>query len=370
VLSVMNGFDREIKQRILSVVPHGFVDQQPHTDNWQALAQRLSQQAHIRASAPYISSFVMLSSHSEVLGVQLQAILPEWERAVSVIDAYMLEGQLGALAQGRFGIIIGDLLAERLRVSVGDSLIMTLPQVSITPAGVFPRMKRVQVLGTFQVGSQVDQSLALIHLADGQRLFRYGEKVQGLRVAVDDIYQAGKVMAQLSEQLEGAFRFTDWSQTQGSLFQAIKLEKRMITLLLMIIIAVAALNIVTSLVLMVADKRGDIAVLRTLGLSGQQIMGVFIVQGSAVGIAGIAFGGVLGCLIALNISGLIGWFEQLFGVYVFDPRVYFISRIPSELRLADVVLVCGVGLLLSMLATLYPAYRAAQVQPAEVLRYQ
>ncbi|MBX2807067.1 MAG: lipoprotein-releasing ABC transporter permease subunit [Cellvibrionaceae bacterium] len=369
VLSVMNGFDREIKQRILSVVPHGFVDQQPQTSDWQALAQQVSQQPQVRASAPYIGGFVMLSSASGVLGAELQAVLPEWEPAVSAIDDYMLSGQLAALQAGSFGIIIGDLLAQYLQVGVGDFLMMTLPEVSITPAGLFPRMKRFQVLGTFQVGAQLDQSLGLIHLTDGQRLFRYGNNVQGLRLAVDDIYQSQRLMADLSAQLQGAFRFTDWSQTQGSLFQAIKLEKRMITLLLMIIIAVAALNIVTSLVLMVTDKQGDIAVLRTLGLSPYQVMAIFMVQGSVVGALGIVVGAVLGCVIALNISGLIRWFEHSLGVYIFDPSVYFISQIPSELRMTDVALVCGTGVLLSLLASLYPAYRASLVQPAAVLRY-
>ncbi|MEO0443704.1 MAG: lipoprotein-releasing ABC transporter permease subunit [Pseudomonadota bacterium] len=378
VLSVMNGFDREIKQRILSVVPHGFVDQQPRMGDWRAVAEKIMQQPDIVASAPYISGFVMLSSRQGVYGVELQGILPQQEQQVSVIHHYMQAAQLdsqaatlGVLRDGEFGIVLGSLVARYLNVGIGDSVTMTLPQVSITPAGIFPRVKRFKVSDIFEVGAQVDQSLALIHLNDAQRLFRYGTSVQGLRIQVDDIYKAGEVAASLPLHLgSDTFVTRDWSQTQGSLFQAIKLEKRVVTLLLMIIIAVAALNIVTSLVLMVADKRSDIAVLRTLGMSTQEIMCVFIFQGSAVGIVGVLIGGILGCIVAVNISAIVAWFEGLVGAYVFDPDVYFISGIPSQLRFEDVIFVCGTGLLLSIGATIYPAYRATRVAPAEVLRYE
>lgn len=370
VLSVMNGFDREIKQRILSVVPHGFVDQLPRTPDWQQLSARVQEHPDVTATAPYIGAFVMLSSPSEVMGVELQGVLPERESSVSVLDQYQVEGSLTDLQPGEFGIILGQLVASYLQVSVGDHVVMTLPEVSITPAGLFPRVKRFRVVGTFQVGAQVDQSLALIHIKAAQKLFRYGDDVQGLRLAVDDIYKAERVVAELGESLEGDYELTDWSHTQGSLFQAIKLEKRMVASLLMIIIAVAALNIVTSLVLMVADKRSDIAVLRTLGLSTRQVMGVFMVQGSTVGIVGILLGGVAGCLLALTISDFIAWIEGVLGVYIFDPSIYFISELPSDLRGGDVLLICGVGLVLSLLASVYPAYRASQVEPAEVLRYE
>jgi lipoprotein-releasing system permease protein len=282
----------------------------------------------------------------------------------------MYRGSIEGLRPGRFGIVIGRLLANSLCVGIGDKVLMTLPDISITPAGLFPRVKRFTVVGIFEVGAQVDQSLAMIHLADAQRLFRYGASVQGLRIKVDDIYQAQSVSASLQKQLGQGYELTDWSQTQGSLFQAVQMEKRMVTLLLLIIVAVAALNIVTGLVLMVADKRGDIAVLRTLGMTTKSIMCVFIIQGSVVGIVGILIGALLGCLLALSISEVIAWFEWLFGIYVFDPNVYFISQIPSELRWGDVMFICGVGVSMSVLATLYPAYCAAQIEPAEVLRYE
>ena len=370
VLSVMNGFDREIKQRILSVVPHAFVDQEPRMNDWPSLAKRLESFPGVVASAPYIGGFVMLGSSRGVYGVELQGVLPDKEQDVSVISQYMRAGELSDLKEGEFGIILGALVARFLNVSVGDTVMMTLPQVSVTPAGVFPRVKRFKIIGTFEVGAQVDQSLVLIHLADAQRLFRFGNNVQGLRLQTSDIYKTAGLVSALSDELGPSYTLKDWSNTQGSLFQALKLEKRMVTLLLMIIIAVAALNIVTSLVLMVSDKRSDIAVLRTLGMTTRQIMSVFIVQGSVLGVVGIVIGGVLGSLLALNISGLIAWFENVLGIYVFDPNVYFISQIPSEFRGADVLLICGVGIVLSLLATLYPAYRASQVEPAEVLRYE
>ncbi|MFT7387572.1 MAG: lipoprotein-releasing system permease protein [Candidatus Endobugula sp.] len=370
VLSVMNGFDREIKQRILSVVPHGFIDELPALQDWEGLSSEISTTPHLVASAPYISGYAMLSSKQSVQGAQLQGILPDQERAVSVIDTYMYRGDTQQLQQGEFGIVLGRILASRLRVDMGDSVLMTLSDISITPAGIFPRTKRFTVVGIFKVGAQVDQSLAMIHLGDAQKMFRYGDKVQGLRVKFDDIYQAQEKIAVLQKQLGDQYQLTDWSQTQGSLFQAVQMEKRMVTLLLLIIVAVAALNIVTGLMLMVADKRGDIAVLRTLGMTTKHIMCIFITQGSVVGIVGIVVGAILGCLLAISISEVIAVLESLFGIYIFDPNVYFISQIPSELRWGDVLFICVSGISMSILATLYPAYCAAQIAPAEVLRYE
>lgn len=374
VLSVMNGFDREIKQRILSVVPHGFVDQLPAMTDWQGIAGELQTREEISAAVPYIGGFAMLSSARGVQGVEIQGVLPTEEVRVSAINNYMREGRFDSLQPGRFGIITGSLVARYLGVSTGDTLVMTLPQVSVTPAGLFPRVKRLQVVGIFEVGAQVDQSLALIHLADAGRLFRYGNNVQGLRLQTTDIYRAGSIIEALQADLDkewgDGFVLKDWTQTQGSLFRAITMEKRMVTVLLMIIIAVAALNIVTSLVLMVSDKRGDIAVLRTLGMTRRQIMGVFVVQGSAVGVMGIIAGLSSGCLLAVGISDVVSWFEQLLELYIFDPDVYFISQMPSELRVGDVLLVCSSTLVMSVLATLYPAWRATTIEPAGVLCYE
>jgi lipoprotein-releasing system permease protein len=370
VLSVMNGFDREIKERILRVVPHAYLNQTPVMQDWKLIQGQISEVENIKSAAPYISGFVMLSSDFNVQGVELQGVLPTEEVNVSTINDYMLNTSLFSLKPNQFSIILGSQVARQLNVSVDDTIIMTLPTVSITPAGLFPRSKRFSVAGIFEVGAQVDQSLALIHLSDAQRLFRYGSSVQGLRIKTDDIYQAAAAVRPLPAKLGMNFEVKDWSQTQGGLFQAIQLEKRMVMLLLMIIIAVAALNIVTSLVLMVSDKRSDIAVLRTLGMTTRQIMAVFVIQGSAVGFIGILIGSLAGCLLAINITVVADWLQTLVGLYLFDPSIYFISQIPSELALKDVVIVCSVGFILSILATLYPAFRATQVEPAEVLRYE
>jgi lipoprotein-releasing system permease protein len=370
VLSVMNGFDREMKQRILSVIPHGFIDQHPQMTDWQAIAQQVEQHVEVQASAPYIDGFALITYEGGVESIQVQGILPEAESRVSVLEEHMIIGSSSNLIPGEFGIVMGRLLARSLGIAPGDRVTLTLSDINITPAGVFPRMRSFTLVGVFEVGAQVDQSLAMIHIDDAARLFRYQGGVQGLHVKVNDMYRAGTVMSELAEGFGDGFTVKDWSQTQGSLFQAIKMEKIVIAALLCIIIAVAAFNIVSSLVLMVADKRSDIAVLRTLGLTARQVMGIFIVQGCAVGLAGTLIGAVFGCLIALTLSSLMTLFDSVFGWQVFDPDVFFISQLPSVLMWQDVVLICSVALILSLLATLYPAYRAAKIEPAEALRYE
>jgi len=369
VLSVMNGFDREMKSRILSVVPHGFVDRQPELDDWAALSERVLEHPEVMAAAPYIEGFGLASYARGVQGLQIQGILPDQQSGVSVVEERMILGSTHDLQAGEFGIVMGRLLARKLGITLGDQVRVTLPDIRVTPAGVFPRMRSFTLVGVFEVGAQMDQSLGLIHMDDARRLFRY-QGVQGLQLEVSDIYRAAPVMAALGQDLGEDYRVRDWSQTQGSLFQAVKMEKVMISVLLGIIIAVAAFNIVSSLVLMVADKRSDIAVLRTLGMSARQIMATFVVQGSAVGVAGTAIGTLLGCVLAIYIGPLVAGIENLLGLHIFDPSVYFISRLPSQLLWQDVVTICGVALLLSFLATLYPAYRAAKIEPAEALRYE
>lgn len=369
VLSVMNGFDREMKQRILSVIPHGFIDQQPYVNNWQTLADKIEQHPRVLASAPYISGFAMISYARGVESIQLQGIAPEEEARVSVLEQHMLVGSSYQLKFGEFGIVMGSLLARQLGLAPGDKVTLTLPDITITLGGIYPRTKRFTLVGVFEVGAQMDQSMAMIHIDDAQRLLRM-QGVQGLHIKVDDIYAAGTVMSQLQTELGEGFSVKDWSQTQGSLFQAVKMEKIVIAALLSIIIAVAAFNIVSSLVLMVADKRADIAVLRTLGLTARQVMAIFVVQGSAVGFAGTFIGALLGCVLALTISPLMSLIERIGGWQVFNPDVFFMSQLPSMLLWQDVVFICVIALVLSVLATLYPAYRAAQIEPAEALRYE
>ena len=369
VLSVMNGFDREMKQRILSVIPHGFIDQQPQMQDWQAVARQVEQHPEVVATAPYIGGFALISYDRGVESIQLQGILPEAENRVSVLEQHMIVGSSTDLRPGEFGIVMGRLLARSLGIAPGDKVNLTLSDINITPAGVFPRTRPFTLVGVFEVGAQVDQTLAMIHIDDAKRLFRY-QGVQGLHVKVTDIYRAGPVMGELAGDFGESYTVKDWSQTQGSLFQAVKMEKIVIAALLCIIIAVAAFNIVSSLVLMVADKRSDIAVLRTLGLNARQVMAIFAVQGSAVGVAGTLIGALIGCVVAQSLNRIMNFFEALFGWQIFNPDVFFITQLPSVLMWQDVAFICGLALTLSVVATLYPAYRAAKIEPAEALRYE
>jgi lipoprotein-releasing system permease protein len=370
VLSVMNGFDRELKGRLLSAIPHGSVYAQAGLSNWSDTAALLERQSDILATAPYVEGYAMLGFGQALQGVAFSGIAPSQETAVSEIGEHMVLGELAALKAGEFGLVLGRILARQLSVVPGDKLMLTLPQLNVTPAGIFPRVKRFTVVGVFEVGAQVDQSLVLMHLSDAQRLLRRGDRVDGIHVKVKDMFAARQILDHVALSLPEGLQVKDWSESQGSLFQAIKMEKTVITVLLLIIVLVAAFNIITSLVLMVADKRADIAVLRTLGVTAREVMAIFVVQGSAVGAIGILFGAIFGSLIGIYVGPIVQAIESLFGVYLFDPSVYFISHLPSYWLWGDVVLVSGVGLLLSLVATIYPAYRASKIEPAETLRYE
>lgn len=369
VLSVMNGFGREMEERILSVIPHGFVDQFPALNDWQALSAQVNQHSQVVASAPYISSSAMVSYAGGVEAIELQGILPEAEAQVSIVEQRMFVGSIMQLQPGEYGIVMGRLLASRLMLTSGDKIRLTSPEINITPMGAFTRSRSFTLVGVFEVGAQVDNTLALIHVQDAQKFLRK-PGVQGLHVKTENMFAAAQVMTELRAQLGDGYSVKDWSQTQGSLFQAVKMEKIVIGSLLMIIIAVAAFNIVSSLVLMVADKRSDIAVLRTMGVSARQVMAIFIVQGSAVGFFGTFIGTVIGCIVALTLTPIISVLESVSGMQMFDPDVVYISQLPSVLLWQDVALICGIALLLSFVATLYPAYRASQIEPAEALRYE
>lgn len=375
VMSVMNGFDREIKQRLLQVVPHIEVFNEQGVQDWVTLRKGLVGVPQVAAVAPYVQGDVMASFERGVQGVQMRGLDPTDLRVMSSLDKHLLLGSIDDLRAGQYNIIIGRLLARYLGVGLGDKINITLPQLTVTPMGIYPRVKRFTVVGVFEVGAQVDQQLSVVHLSDAQRLFRLGEGVTGLEIKTDDMYSVSPINAAVQKQLtnieaDASLEVRDWSQTQASLFSAVKMEKTVVSVLLMIIIAVAAFNIVSSLVLMVADKKFDIAVLRTLGLSRTQVMAIFVVQGSAVGALGVSVGGVVGSVIAQHVGAIVSTLETLTGLRVFDPNVYFISHMPSVLMTADVVLVISVGLLMSVLSTLYPAYRASCVEPAEALRYE
>lgn len=370
VSSVMNGFEGELKGRILHFMPHGFVEAgQDGLSDWSALQEQLEQHAKVLGAAPYIRGHALINRGGTVRGVELSAVDPALQPRVSQVDDYMLVGQLADLRAGEFNIVIGSILARRLRVNIGDAITVVLPRVRVTPVGIFPRMRRFTVVGVFEVGAQLDASEVFIHLQDGQRLFAMADEVQGIQLQFEDIYQSGHILAELAPGLAG-YRLSDWSQQQGSLFQAVKMEKIMVALMLFIIVAVAAFNIVSILTMMVMDKRAEIAVLRTMGASSGQVLGLFLVQGLSIGVLGVLLGVLIGVPLALHIGELVAWLEQLLQFQVFDPSVYFITALPSRLEPQDVVWIVSGSLLLTLLATLYPAWRAGQIQPAEVLRYE
>ncbi len=369
VLSVMNGFDREIKQRLLQVVPHitGRLADGITGPQIQQLEQLLvADGASVSAVVPLVQSFALLSRADEQTGVMVQGFDRDWPRSELLAEG-MLSGHMEQLQAGEFGIVLGAQVARKLGLFVGDKLQLSLPAVSVTPAGVFPRIKSVQVTGIFQVGAQVDASLGFMHQQDMRRLLQLGDRYQGVQVQMHNAYLADQWLAKTSNP---EIQWRSWTQEMGTLFQAMRMEKLVVSLLLSVIVAVAAFNIVASLVLMVADKRRDIAVVRTLGATSELVMKIFVVQGMAVGLMGILVGTVAGCLLAYFIGDIVSLFEAVTGVYLFDPSVYLISALPSKIVFGDVVMVVGSATLISFIATIYPAWRAGQVLPAEALRYE
>jgi lipoprotein-releasing system permease protein len=312
----------------------------------------------------------MVTGGGEVRGVLLNGVLPGQERTVSIIEDHMEQGSLDDLKSGEFGIIIGRFLASSLRLQLGEKITVVLPEASVTPAGVLPRLKRFTVKGVFSVGAELDGSYTLIHMDDAAKLMRTDGKAQGIRLLVDDLFAAPRVAEQAAQLLSGRYYVSDWTRTHGNLFQAIRMEKTMIGLLLMFIVAVAAFNIVSTLVMVVTDKTADIAILRTMGATPARIMRIFIVQGAVIGIFGTLVGTVLGILGALNISAFISWLEGALGHQFLSADVYFISYLPSQLLWEDVMIISGSGLAMSLLATIYPAWRASRIDPADALRYE
>lgn len=370
VLSVMNGFDRELRTRILGMVPHTQIEKPSGMTDWQSLAERLTQREHVIGAAPYIEQQGMFSVGGRNHGAMVNGIEPDWERRVSIIDEHMSRGSLDDLVPGEWNVVLGSILARQLGVGVGDSVTLLVPEASITPAGVFPRLKRFTVSGIFSVGADLDANLAYANIEDMQTLARMGDDVGGLRLELDDLFKAGSVTQSIIDDLGAGYRGLDWTYTRGNLFQAIQMEKRMIALLLTVIIAVAAFNIVSTLVMVVTDKHADIAILRTIGATPRSIMGIFMVQGLAIGVIGILIGVGLGILLALTVSDIIAFVESTFGIHFLDAGVYFISELPSQLLWSDVGKIVVSAFVLTFLSTLYPAWRAARVQPAEVLRYE
>lgn len=371
VLSVMNGFDRELRQRILGMVPHATVWGEPTLDDWQETARLVEAMPGVVAVAPHTQAQVMFQSQYGVHGALLNGIDPALEQKVSIIGNHISSGSLDALNQTRFGIILGEQLARMLGVKVGDKVTVILPKANVSIAGITPTLKRFTLVGTFKVGAELDASLAYINIKDAATLKRYtGDGVEALRIAFDDLFSAPTMIWDIARVVPGQNRVSDWTRTHGNLFQAIKMEKTMIGLLLLLIVAVAAFNIVSTLVMVVTDKRTDIAILRTMGLTSGQVMAVFIVQGIFIGLLGTLIGLGLGVAAALNVSDVIAWVEEIMGTQFLNGDVYFISYLPSELQWSDVRFIVISAFIMTVMATLYPAWRAAKVHPAEALRYE
>ena len=372
VLSVMNGFEKEVRERILDMVSHLTVtDFDRGLKDWEDVLKTTKSHKNVIAAAPYIEAQGMMINGTSVNGTLIRGVLPEREPDVSNVASKMKKGRFTDLKPGKFGVILGQDLARILGVNVGEKVTMVTPSANVTPAGVAPRLKRFTVVGIFYVGMyEYDSTMALIHLSDAQRLFRMKGKVTGVRAKLNDLFAAPITREDLQDKDLSEYWVRDWSSYHANWFRAVKIEKRMIFLLLLLIVAVAAFNIVSTLVMVVTDKQSDIAILRTLGASPRSIMGIFMVQGALIGIIGTLIGTVGGVSLSLNLDTVVPFIEGIFGIQLLDPAVYYISVLPSDLHWDDVWTICTISLILGLVATLYPAWRASKTQPAEALRYE
>ena len=373
VMSVMNGFQKEVRTRILGVASHIQVSgADGKLADWQRVAGEAGKHPQVEAAAPYVNAQGMVSFDQVVRGVLVRGILPDAEDKVADLGRMMKSGKLEQLAPGEFGIVVGVELARTLGARKGDKIVLISPQGQVTPAGVLPRLKQFTVTGIFEAGHfEYDSALALIHLADAQKLYRMqDDQVSGVRLKLRDLFQAPRVARELTTMISADTYISDWSRQNANYFRAIQIEKRMMFIILALIIAVAAFNLVSTLVMAVTDKQADIAILRTLGASPGSIMKIFMVQGTVIGVVGTLLGVIGGVLLAYNVESVVALIERAFSVQFLSREVYYISEIPSDPQLADVVWVAVVSLVLSLLATIYPSYRASRVNPAEALRYE
>lgn len=373
VMSVMNGFQKEVRTRILGVASHVQVSGVEGTlTNWRQVADETIKHPQVEAAAPYVGAQGMVSYGQVVRGVMVRGILPDLEEKVADLARMMVNGELDELVPGEFGIVVGMELARALGVSRGDKIVLISPQGQVTPAGILPRLKQFTVTGIFEAGHfEYDSALVLIHLVDAQKLYRMEDgQVSGVRLKLRDLFQAPQVVRELVPIISQDTHISDWTRQHANYFRAIQIEKRMLSLILALIIAVAAFNIVSTLVMAVTDKQPDIAILRTLGASPRSIMKIFIVQGTLIGVIGTALGVIGGVLLAYNVSDVIALVERVFSVQFLSREVYYISEIPSDPQTADIVTVAVVSFALTLLATIYPSYRASKVNPAEALRYE
>ena len=371
VLSVMNGFEKELTDRILGMAAHASViDRDKSIKDWREIAGLIKRNPAVLEAAPYFQAEGMLVNGGNVNGSIITGILPEEEPKVSVIAEKMVAGSFTDLKPGKFDIIIGTELARALGVVVGDKVTLIAPQANVTPAGIMPRLKRFNVVGVFEIGMhEFDSALALMHLDDARQLFR-NNGVSGLRIKTSNIFTAPMVSREIARNLPGKYQVVDWTQRHANFFRALRTEKTVMFVILTLIVAVAAFNIISTLVMVVTDKQSDIAVLRTLGASPKSIMQIFIIQGVVIGFVGILLGVIGGVWLASNVETIVPAIEEFFHVKFLSPDVYYISELPSDMHWQDVTVIGIVAFLFCLVATIYPALRASRTQPAEALRYE
>jgi len=372
VLSVMNGFQKEIRARILGVTPHLQISNDGgQLNDWQRTLDIVAAHPEVRAAAPYVNGQGMVSLNESVQGVMVRGILPDAEQRLTALGDKVKRGALNELRAGEFNVVLGVDLARSLGAHVGDSVLLITPQGQITPAGMLPRLKQFHVVGIFEIGmAPYDNALALIRLEDAQKLYRMGSSVSGISGSLHNLDLAPRVAYELESKLPSDTYASDWTRQNANYFSVVAMEKKMMFIILSLIVLVAAFNIVSTLVMAVTDKQADIAILRTLGASPKSIMQIFMVQGMLIGLIGMTIGVIGGVLLALNIGTIVPFIEHLFGVQFLSKEFYYISELPSDLQKADVFVVAGMSFLISLFATLYPSWRASQVQPAEALRYE
>jgi len=371
VLSVMNGFDKEIKKRVFTMVPP--ITLTPTTAiNWQDFQKKLSTYPDIKSTAPFINGEVLLSYAGNTQPAILSGIVPSEESKVSKVETKIVQGEFNDLKPGQFGIILGENLAIALNASIGDKITVVTPQASISPAGVLPRFKRFIVAGIFRAGNGFgfDRGLGFIQLKDAQTLFVMDNQVSGFHVNISNIFAAQKIAQQLRRELSPSITVSTWADQFGDFFHAVQLEKTMMFFILLLIIAIAAFNLVSTLIMVVSEKEPDIAILRTFGATPNTIMRIFIVQGGLIGIFGTLLGLLGGLLLAYNVTDIVNWIEHVFHVQFLSSNVYFVDYLPSEILFSDVIKICIASLILSLIATIYPAWRASKMDPVESLRYE
>jgi lipoprotein-releasing system permease protein len=373
VLSVMNGFERELRSRILAVTSHATISGLSGSlPGWRALQQRTARQAGVQAAVPYVESQAMLGNGTHMAGATVRGVLPAEERTATGIAQHVVEGSLADLEPGAYGIILGTALASALHARVGSSVVVIAPEGTATPTGVMARMRRFKVVGLFHSGMyEFDRGLALTEMSDAARLFRLGDAVTGLRLALDDPLRAPATVRRVALALGGpGFYVSDWTEDHANFFRSIEITKSMMFFILLILVVVAAFNIVATLVMIVKEKQSDIAILRTLGAGPVNVLLTFAVQGVLIGLIGTLLGAALGTLLADNLETLVAALERLFHTQFLDARVYYMSDLPAYVEAFDVLKVCVVAFVLCTLATIYPAWRAARTAPAEALRYE